>query len=236
MIRKPITVDCIISIVLIAASYAGPTMANGADNEPGYVSLFNGKNLDGWVIENNARFSVHGGLLALNKGTGWLRSEQEYADFVFKMDFRFLEEKANSGIFVRTGSTSKKDENGWPDNGYQVQCMDIVSGANPLAKLIPYGAPPFESETDVAKLAKVYRPDGKWNTYEIKCVGEELRVKLNGQLVTTASKIKNLRGHLGIQAEHGRLEFRNLRVMVIEGASKTEAAKSAAKSATKSSR
>ncbi len=216
MIRKPIIVLCTISIVLIAASYAGPSMAYGDESEPGYVSLFNGKNLDGWVIENNAQFSVRSGLLALNQGTGWLRSEKDYADFVFKMDFRFLEEKANSGIFVRTGPTSKNDETGWPDNGYQVQCMDILSGDHPCATMIPYGAPPFESESDLEKLAKVYRPAGEWNSYEIKCVGEELSVKLNGELITKATNIKKLRGHLGIQAEHGRLEFRNLRVMVIE--------------------
>ncbi len=222
MIRKPITVHCAIGIVVIAAGYAGPSIANGDHSQPGYVSLFNGKNLDGWVIENNGQFSVRDGLLAVNKGTGWLRSEKDYADFVFKMDFRFLEAKANSGIFVRTGPTSKNDENGWPDNGYQVQCMDIISGPAPCATMIPYGAPPFESESDLAKLAKVYRPAGKWNSYEIKCVGEELSVKLNGELITKASNIKNLRGHLGIQAEHGRLEFRNLRIMVIESPSTKE--------------
>ena len=219
MIRKPITVHCAIGIVVIAAGYAGPSIAAGDKSEQGYVSLFNGKNLAGWVIENNGQFSVRDGLLAVNKGTGWLRSEKDYADFVFKMDFRFLEEKANSGIFVRTGPTSKNDENGWPDNGYQVQCMDIISGPTPCATMIPYGAPPFESESDLEKLAKVYRPAGKWNSYEIKCVGEELSVRLNGELITKATNIKNLRGHLGIQAEHGRLEFQNLRIMVINSPS-----------------
>ena len=90
MIRKPITVHCAIGIVVIAAGYAGPSIAIGDDNNPGYVSLFNGKNLDGWVIENNAQFSVRDGLLAVNQGTGWLRSKKDYADFVFKMDFRIM--------------------------------------------------------------------------------------------------------------------------------------------------
>ena len=215
VIWTPITDHFAIGIAVIAAGVAGPNIANGDDKEPGYVSLFNGKNLDGWVIENNAQFSVRDGLLAVNRGTGWLRSQKDYADFVFKMDFRFLDEKANSGIFVRTGPTSRDDENGWPDNGYQVQCMDIITGPRACATMIPYGAPLFDSESDLEKLAKVYRPAGKWNSYEIKCVGEALSVKLNGELVTKASPIKNLRGHLGIQAEHGRLQFRNLRIMVI---------------------
>jgi len=181
----------------------------------GYVSLFNGSDLDGWVIENNAAFSARDGLLVLNKGAGWLRSEQEFGDFVFELDFRFLEEEANSGIFVRTGPTSKNDQNGWPDNGYQVQCKDTITEARAIGTMIPYGAPDFEHESNRDAIAKAYRPTGEWNHYEITCKGEDLSVKLNGTLITTASNIKNLRGHVGIQAEFGHLEFRNIRIRLL---------------------
>ena len=106
------------------------------------ITLFNGKNLDGWVIENGGRFSVKDGVLSIDRGTGWLRSKDTFGDFKLIAEFRFLEEGANSGIFVRTGPTSKEDENGWPENGYQVQCMDALSGRAPLGTMIPYGAPP----------------------------------------------------------------------------------------------
>ena len=218
MIKQPESVRRVFGMVALAVGFTGFGITNGDETHPGYVSLFNGKNLDGWVIENNGQFSVQNGLLVVNKGTGWLRSEEEYGDFVFKMDFRFLEKEANSGIFVRTGPTSKKDENGWPDNGYQVQCMDTIGGTRPCATMIPYGAPPFQHESDLETLAKVFRPTGQWNCYEIMCVGEELSVKLNGALVTKAHSIKNLRGHIGIQAEHGRLELRNLCVKTIRRA------------------
>ncbi len=216
MINKQTSVLGAIGIVALAIGCAGSGVASGDEKEPGYVSLFNGKNLDGWVIENDGQFAVRRGLLVVNQGTGWLRSEKVYADFIFKMDFRFLEKEANSGIFVRTAPTSKKDDNGWPDNGYQVQCMDTIDGKIPCATMIPYGAPPFQSESDLKTLAKVFRPTGEWNRYEIKCVGEELTVKLNGALITKAHRIKNLRGHLGIQGEHGRLEFRNLGVKKVQ--------------------
>ncbi|MHC4074691.1 MAG: 3-keto-disaccharide hydrolase [Planctomycetota bacterium] len=182
-----------------------------ADNAP-YVSLFNGSDLDGWVIENNGAFSAQNGLLVLNKGAGWLRSEEAFGDFVLEMDFRFLEEGANSGIFVRTGSTSKKDENGWPDNGYQIQCKDTITEERALGTMIPYGAPPFKHESDRDAITRAYHPTTQWNHYEIMCKGEDLTVKLNGTLITTASEIKNLQGHVGIQAEHGHLEFRNIRI------------------------
>ncbi len=205
----------VLLMATFAIGYAGLAIASSNDGKPKVVSLFNGKNLDGWVIENNAKFSVRNGLLFVNKGVGWLRSEKTYGDFILKMDFRFLEEKANSGIFVRTGPTSKKDENGWPDNGYQIQCMDIITGDRALATMIPYGAPPFQWESDLKKLAKAYKSTREWNSYEIQCLGEELTVKLNGLLITKATNIKNLRGHIGIQAEHGQLEFKNLRIEII---------------------
>jgi hypothetical protein len=174
------------------------------------MALFNGTNLDNWVVENDGQFSVEDGVLKVNRGTGWLRSADVFSDFTLLMEFRFLEAEANSGIFVRTGPTSNDDENGWPNNGYQVQCMDIITGKAPLATLIPYGAPPFDPKSDLDALAKAYKPVGQWHTYEITCTGETMGVKLNGAQITTATSIKNLKGHIGIQGEHGLLEFRKI--------------------------
>jgi hypothetical protein len=88
--------------------------------------------------------------------------------------------------------------------------MDIITGKAPLATLIPYGAPPFESKSDLDALDKAYKPLGQWHTYEITCTGETMVVKLNGAQITTATSIKNLKGHIGIQGEHGLLEFRKI--------------------------
>lgn len=173
------------------------------------IKLFNGWNLEGWSIQNGARFSVEDGILKLDGGTGWLRSDKTFADFKLIIEFRFLESKANSGIFVRTGPSSKEDENGWPDNGYQVQCMDTLTG-KPLATMLPYGAPPFEHRSDLKALKNAYRPAGEWHTFEITAEEETLEVKLNGLLITTAANIKNREGHIGIQGEHGLLEFRKI--------------------------
>jgi len=174
--------------------------------------LFNASDLSGWVIENNGQFSVEDGLLRVNRGTGWLRSEEPFGDFTLTLEFRFLEEGANSGIFVRTGATSHADEKGYPDNGYQIQCMDNLEPPTPLACMIPYGAPPFEHLSDNKALREASRPVGEWNTMEIACEGEMLSVRLNGVLVTLAIHIKNLTGHIGIQGENGLLEFRRIEI------------------------
>ena len=193
---------------LVLAAVVG--CRGGASTRPGvdFIALLGEENLEGWTIENGGDFSVQDGRLVVNRGTGWLRSNREYGDFVLQVHFRFLEPDANSGIFVRTGSTSHDDENGWPNDGYQVQCRDTTTGESPLGAMIPYGAPPFVHKSDQDAIERAYRPTGEWNQLKIRCEGEQLTVELNGELVTAAHDIKNERGHIGIQAEHGHLEFK----------------------------
>ncbi len=200
--------------LLIASAVVGLLAGCAKTNDPPKsMSLFNGLDLDNWVIENDGQFSVEDGVIKVDRGTGWLRSADVFSDFTLLMEFRFQEAEANSGIFVRTGPTSNDDENGWPNNGYQVQCMDIITGKAPLATLIPYGAPPFKPKSDLDALAKAYKPLGEWQTYEITCAGETLEVKLNDIRITTATSIKNLTGHIGIQCEHGLVEFRKIELI-----------------------
>ena len=200
--------------LLIASAVVGLLAGCAKTNDPPKsMSLFNGLDLDNWVIENDGQFSVEDGVIKVDRGTGWLRSADVFSDFTLLMEFRFQEAEANSGIFVRTGPTSNNDENGWPNNGYQVQCMDIITGKAPLATLIPYGAPPFKPKSDLDALAKAYKPLGEWQTYEITCAGETLEVKLNDIRITTATSIKNLTGHIGIQGEHGLVEFRKIELI-----------------------
>jgi len=206
-----------LSIIAVAVLITGCGPVENHVDRDTYVSLFNGRDLEGWVIENDALFSVQAECLVVERGVGWLRSKDVFGDIILEIDFRFMEEGANSGIFVRTGMTSHNDDNGWPDNGYQVQCMDRINEMPALGTMIPYGAPPFTHKSDLEALAEAYLPSGQWNHFQITCQGEDLRVKLNGTLITTANNIKNHQGHIGIQAEHGLLEFRNISVQRLSG-------------------
>ena len=105
-------ISAVATIVIMALATGFPSQgtAGGDADEHGYVSLFNGEDLDGWVIENNGQFSVRDGLLVLDKGTGWLRSAEQYADFVLKMDFRFLDKKANMVKYVKNQNSEPLDK------------------------------------------------------------------------------------------------------------------------------
>ncbi len=173
--------------------------------EPGFTSLFNGKDLDGWHIMNQGQFSAKEGVIFLNRGGGWLRSDKEYKDFELRLDFRFLNEKADSGIFIRASKEGKK----WPSKNYQVQTMDDPS----ICSVFPAGLPKLQNaKKDAAKLKKVMKPTGEWQSYVITAKGPHVEVKLNGELIFEADGLVDQAGYLGLQGEGGLLEFKNIRI------------------------
>tara|TARA_B110000305_G_scaffold69532_1_gene78063 strand:+ start:158 stop:574 length:417 start_codon:yes stop_codon:yes gene_type:complete len=127
-------------------------------------------------------------------------------------DFRFLEDGANSGIFVRTSKTSNAEEGLWPTSRYQVQCMNNLEGANPLGSIFPHNVPEVQFLYDLEPVKKVYKPTGEWLRYEITVRGDRLTTKLNGKLINVVTDISTPSGHIGIQGEDGLLEFRKIEV------------------------
>ena len=172
--------------------------------EPGFTPLFNGKDLAGWHVMNGGRFSVRDGVIFLDGGSGWLRSDKEYKDFELRMEFRFVNKGANSGIFFR----ASKDGKVYPAKNYQVQTMDHPS----LASVYTAGLPGAKEKKDAALLKKVQKSAGQWLTYAITVRGGKLEVKVNGAAVTAAEGLAERAGYVGIQCEGGKLEFRNIRI------------------------
>ncbi len=64
-----------LSIIAVAVLITGCGPVEDHVDRDTYVSLFNGRDLEGWVIENDALFSVQAGCLVVEKGVGWLRSK-----------------------------------------------------------------------------------------------------------------------------------------------------------------
>jgi hypothetical protein len=178
-----------------------PNVSLGADEaEEGFVSLFDGKTLDVWSLMNGAKFVVEDGVIKHNEGNGWLRSDKQYADFILRLEFRFLKPKQDGGVFLRAGMEGKD----WPDQKYEVQ----IENTRRMAKI-------FNAKNDhnIDLTQKVLKPLGEWNEYEITVIGPRIEVRLNGELVSTTSSATMLkRGYLGFQGENGAHEYRNLRL------------------------
>jgi Domain of Unknown Function (DUF1080) len=205
-------------LVLLAATVAPRAQAGGMK------TLFNGKDLDGWVVEGNPGsdrladgrpvWSVRDGLIRCEgKGFGFLRYDREqFTDFTLHVAFR-MAPKCNSGIGVRTRQfdPARSRETRPSIYSYEIQLVDDGKPPSPTSNGSLYRY--------VAPKENALKPAGQWNEIDVTCDGPRIRVVLNGRLIqdvdqstVDALKKKPLKGHVCLQNHGGRIEFRDVRV------------------------
>lgn len=145
-----------------------------------------------------------------NGGHEWLRYDREYKDFVFEVEWRLVKisggTEYNSGIFVR----NNKDGSIW----YQAQVGSAGGGYffgdNPVNGALAS----FNQHHAVAQ--NYVKPAGQWNMYQILCKGKNLTLWVNGEKQSQFTECNNPTGYIGLEAEGSRIEFRDLKVRVIQ--------------------
>ena len=74
-----------------------------AADEPGFVPLFNGKDLSGWVPVNVApkTFTAREGMIvSTGLPTGTLRTDRMYENFIIELEWRHMKPGGNAGLFI----------------------------------------------------------------------------------------------------------------------------------------
>src|ERR1700686_4444010 len=122
-------------IGFVAFSYSQQASGQGA----GWVTLFDGKNLDNWNQIGNANWRLEDGAVVADKGNGFLVTKNAYTDYQLRAEF-WVDAAANSGIFIRctdagkvTGATSY-EVNIWdarPDPTYGTGAIVNVAKVDP---------------------------------------------------------------------------------------------------------
>ncbi|OHB79704.1 MAG: hypothetical protein A2Z25_03135, partial [Planctomycetes bacterium RBG_16_55_9] len=157
--------------IVLMIGYACP--AKAADNE--WVSLFDGKTLDGWkASENQETFSVYDGMIVAQGRRSHLFYVGPAAGHDFK-NFELTAEvqtapKANSGIYFHT----RFQETGWPEKGYEVQINNTHPGSGSYRELKRTG-----SLYAVRNVFKSPVKDNVWFTMHVKVEGRRIQVMLN---------------------------------------------------------
>lgn len=189
------------SLVFIAALILnGASAARGADDTNKWVSLFNGKDLSGWVNVHNVTCEAKDGNLHLVKGMGWLRTEKEYGDFVLEWECRGLVDKFDSGVFFRSVLEGKP----WPKDGWQANIrFDSYGG------LVRGYTPVKTADADSV-------PVNKWAKFRLEVRGKNAKLDINGERAWDHDAIMPAKGYLGIQVEDRELDFKNIRVMTLD--------------------
>lgn len=205
-----------IAVALLLAMQA----ASAAD-EAGFVSLFNGKDLNGWklvgghgpgyVVQDNK-------IVCPKEGGGNLFTEKEYANFAFRFEFK-LTPGANNGIGIRAPYEG--------DAAYQGMEIQILDDGDEIYKGKIRPEQYHGSVYDMIPARTGFRnPVGEWNTEEIVANGRRIKVTLNGVIILDADldMVKEPKvlakhpgaarksGHIGFLGHGSLVEFRNIRV------------------------
>ncbi|MDO4630546.1 MAG: DUF1080 domain-containing protein [Planctomycetia bacterium] len=207
---------------LCVAALCGSVMAA----EDGFVSLFNGKDLDGWTVRGgSAKYQVEDGCII---GTcvpdtphnTFLCTNKDYANFILKLEFKFLE-SGNSGVQIRS-HYRQSDENA-PQLTYGYQCELAEYPA--LGQIYDEGRRGFKhgrtflddqlTIDEAKKEAFATYKKGEWNEVEIQCVGPSIRTWINGKPVANILDPVDACGYIGLQihaGKSGKMAWRNVRI------------------------
>ncbi|WP_423126374.1 DUF1080 domain-containing protein [Gaoshiqia sp. Z1-71] len=200
-----------------------PDSSNLSETEKaeGFVSLFNGQNLDLWV-GNKTDYVAEDGVIAVypTKGSrGNLYTAKEYSDFIFRFEFQ-LTPGANNGLGIHTPMEG--------DAAYVGKELQILDDTAPIyAKLEPYQYHGSVYGIIPAKRGFL-KPVGDWNYQEVIVKGDDIKITLNGEVIVDgnmkeASKngtadhkehpgLERHSGHIAFLGHGSELKFRNLRI------------------------
>jgi tRNA A-37 threonylcarbamoyl transferase component Bud32 len=195
---------------------AGSGIKPSDESEPGFVSLFDGRTLDGWQGDT-AAYSITNGML-VSQGRGNLFTNRQFSDFLLQFEFR-LSPRGNSGVAIRSPLSGNP-----AFEGFEIQILD-----DSTYKSNRWAAHNYHGSIWGVIGAKQghLKPVGQWNRQEIRCDGRQVQVTLNGTLVldvdleTVADSpadgkphpgLKRHSGHIGLMGNTSRVEFRDIRV------------------------
>ncbi len=176
----------------------------GADPS-GWISLFNGQNLDGWFVCGDAKWKVVNGVLTgeTQGGQGHIYSDAVAGDLEVKGMFRLvnLGGGANSGLYFRANPPADNPD-GFP-RGYEAQiCNNQKAFTGWLWKP---GKPTGPADTLLTK-------DGEWFPMRVWAVGDSIKIWVKNRLVMTYKDDEYKKGHFAIQCHNKgmRIEAKDL--------------------------
>lgn len=187
-----------------------------AQDEPGFLPLFDGRTLEGWEIKEGpeSAFAVEDGTILVTEAANsptWLATRKTYENFDLRLEF-FVKGWIDSGIYLRA-----------PEHGPAIDCGLCIKifhkEENPpkpesMGSVFPHMAP---------RVVNV-KSKGEWNSMRILLEGSRLQVWTNGAMVQdlNLSEHPDLRyrltsGRIGLQSLSYPIRFRNLRVKELPG-------------------
>lgn len=233
-----------VGVWLCKAQDAGETSEAGAApkveatagiEDPGFVDLFNGVDLSGWVDVNTSpeTWSVKDGLLVCTgHPIGVMRSERMYENFVLIVEWRHMESGGNSGVFL--WCDAKPNGGNRLPMGMEVQMLELdwpelhkkADGTLPPVayvhgELFGAGGMTAVPENPRGSRSKSIEnrclPKGEWNRYVVVAVDGNVKLSVNGKFVNGIRDASFRKGYLCLESEGAEIHFRKVRLMELPG-------------------
>ncbi len=204
------------------------TVSAPAGGDSGWVSLFDGKTLDGWIQKNGtATYRVEDGCIVGKTAEGspnsFLCTVKEYGDFELEFDVK-VDNRLNSGVQIR--SKTKGSPTG---RVYGPQVEIEAAGEKGCESGYVYGEATGRGWLTPPERLKPHKyfKDGQWNHYRIVAKGPRIQTWINGHkiedLTDEAIYKTHPRGFIGLQVHaiprgQGPYEvrWRNIRIKVLD--------------------
>ena len=180
---------------------AGSAVKPGEDKA--WVSLFNGKNLNGWTSHGKAAWTVKDGVLSGSGGRGHIYADPVVKNFEVKGEFRITDNGngANSGLYFRAHPPTD-DPDGFP-KGYEAQICNNQEA---------YTGWLWKPGTPTGKASALLTKDGEWFPMRVKAIGSLIQIWVKDSLVMTHTDTEYTEGHFAIQCHNDgmKAEAKNL--------------------------
>lgn len=209
------------SMKFVSGAMALLLLFSGCSNRQ--VQLFNGTDLDNWIIftgddvvEPGSVFWVEDGMIRTSGiPNGYIRTTDTYSNFKLHVEWRWLEEPINSGVLINM----RGEDMIWPN---AVECQLMHEHAGDLVLMgkgtgITIGDSTYMVTSEQNRYLVIpkqeesseYAP-GDWNSYDITCANGSIEVVVNGVLQNEGSGLTLNEGHILLQSEGAPMQFRNL--------------------------
>jgi hypothetical protein len=167
------------AVVACALACAWMTAVQAEDSQEGWVTIFDGKSLQGWkASENKDSWSVEDGAIVCHGPRShlfYVGDEKPFKNFAFRCEVKTTP-GSNSGIYFHT----KYQETGWPKFGYEIQVN--ITHRDPKKSGGLYG---------VVDVSDPPAKDNEWYTQEIIVEGRRIISKINGKVVVDYTEPEN---------------------------------------------
>jgi hypothetical protein len=202
------------------ASLLVPAAAFGQAAAPAKpIALFNGKNLDGWdyhlkdkSVPMEKVWSVNDGLLlCTGRPPGYIFTKKnDFENYVLNVEWRWPGKGGNNGVLVHVSTPEELDV--WPKS------LEVQLGSGNAGDFWIIGTKIDVENVEQRRQDRRHinltddseKPLGEWNAMEVTCRGDEVIVKVNGDLVNHATKCSETKGSIALQSEGTPIEFRKV--------------------------